>query len=53
MDRLDDETEYVLIILHQVRAEITAQPQLFNADALKQIDDAIRRVQLDEQVKAA
>jgi hypothetical protein len=53
MDRLSDETEYVFIILHQMQAEVIANPQLFDPNALKRIDEAIGLLKGYEQVKAA
>lgn len=53
MDRLTDEMEYVLMILYEMRTEVIARPQLFDPDALKRIDDAIRRIEVEKQVKAA
>lgn len=53
MDRLADETEYVLIILHQMRAEVIARPQLFDPDALKRINEAIALIEIKEEIDAA
>ena len=53
MNRLADETEYVLVILHQMRAEVIARPQLFDPDALKRIDEAISLIENGKEMKAA
>ncbi len=53
MDRLSDETEYVLIILHQMRAEVVAHPQYFDPLALKHIDEAIALIQGRKDVNVA
>jgi hypothetical protein len=54
VDRLGDETEYALIILHQMREEATANPQLFDPQALERIEEAIALLQSGRQaVKAA
>ncbi len=53
MDRLSDETEYVLIILHEMRAEVVAHPQYFDPLALKHIDEAIALIQGRKDVNVA
>jgi len=54
VDRLSDETEYVLIVLHQMRQEATADPQLFDRRALERIEEAIAFLQSGRvEVKAA
>ena len=54
VDRLSDETEYVLIVLHQMRQEATANPQLFDRRALERIEEAIAFLQSGRvEVKAA
>ncbi len=54
VDRLSEDTEYVLIILHQMRQEATANPQLFDPRALERIEEAIALLQSGRQeVKAA
>jgi hypothetical protein len=41
MNRLADEAEYVLAVLQQTRDEVTANPTLFESDAIERIDKAI------------
>jgi len=53
MDRLADETEYALIMLHQMREEMTAHPKLFDPHALRQINEAIARIEVRREVDAA
>jgi len=53
MDRLADETEYALIILHQMREEMTAQPELCDPKRLKRINEAIALIQVKNEVNAA
>lgn len=53
MDRLGDETEYVLIVLQQMREEATAHPESLDPHALKRIDEAIALIQGHREVKAA
>jgi hypothetical protein len=54
VDRLSDETEYVLILLHQMRQEATANPQLFDRRALERIEETIALLQSGRvEVKAA
>jgi len=45
MQRVIDEAEYVLRVLHRMRAEASANPELFDPDASKRIDEAITRVE--------
>ncbi len=49
MDRLTDETEYVLIILHEMRDRVIAEPQLFDPLALERIDGAIALIQVTKR----
>lgn len=44
MERLVDESEYVLTILRRMRREVSANPKLFDPDAQQRIDEAIARV---------
>ncbi len=44
MERLVDETEYVLAVLHRMRTEVSANPNLFDGDAQQRIDEAIDRL---------
>ena len=53
MDRFGDETEYVLIILHQMRAEVIARPELFDPDALKRINEAITLIEIKTEINVA
>lgn len=54
VDRPSDETEYVLILLHQMRQEATANPQLFDSRALEWIEATIALLQSGRQeVKSA
>ena len=41
MERTADEAEYVLAILHRMRAEVSANPILFDPDAQERIDETI------------
>ena len=41
MERAVDEAEYVLAVLRRTRAEVSANPELFDPDAEEQIDKAI------------
>jgi hypothetical protein len=45
MQRVIDEAEYVLRVLHRMRDESSANPELFDLDASKRIDEAITRVE--------
>jgi hypothetical protein len=45
MERVVDEAEYVLAVLHRMRDEVTAYPTLFDPDAPERIDEAIEHVQ--------
>lgn len=45
MERTVDEAEYVLAILHRMRAEVSANPILFDPDAQERIDEAIVCIQ--------
>ena len=54
MDRLSNETEYVLIVLHQMRQEAAANPQLFDPWTLEWIEATIALLQSGRQeVKTA
>jgi hypothetical protein len=54
MDRITEETDYVLAILQRMREEVNANPQLFDPDALERIDEAIACMEGARQhVKAA
>jgi hypothetical protein len=54
MDRITEETDYVLTILQRMREEVNANPQLFDPDALERIDEAIACMEGARQhVKAA
>ncbi len=39
------ESEYVLAVLYRVRAEVSANPKLFDPDAQNRIDEAIARIE--------
>ncbi len=45
MQRILNETKYVLAVLHRMRKEITANPLSFDPDALQRIDEAIAHSQ--------
>jgi hypothetical protein len=64
MERTMDEAEYVLAILHRMRAEVCATPMLFDPDAQERIDEAIVCIQnvlrstqseggVEQEIKAA
>jgi hypothetical protein len=54
MDRVTDEAEYVLEVLHRMRQEMNAHPQWFEPDAVERIDKAITSLQdITIEVKAA
>jgi hypothetical protein len=53
VERLPDEAEYVLIVLHQMRSEVIANSRFFDSYVLKQIDEAIAQVDLTGKVNAA
>ena len=54
MDRLTDEAEYVLALLHRMREEVIANPQLFDPDGQEQIGKAIASIEeVKHTVKAA
>jgi hypothetical protein len=53
VERLPDEAEYVLIVLHQMRSEVIANPRFFDSYVLKQIDEAIAQADLTGKVNAA
>jgi len=62
-----EEAEYVLAVLHQMRSEVSTNPELFDSDAQERIDEAVVYVQdvlrsirsqlmtstVEQQVKAA
>lgn len=45
MDRLANETDYVLESLCRARQEVIAHPEWFDADAVERIDKAIAAIQ--------
>ncbi len=45
MQRLIDEAEYVLLVLHRMRDQVSATPELFDPHAGERIDEAIVRGQ--------
>ena len=45
MQRLIDEAEYVLTVLCRMRDQVSANPELFDPDAQKRIEEAITRIQ--------
>lgn len=45
MERVVQESEYVLAVLYRMRAEVFANPQLFDSDAGERIDEAIARIE--------
>ena len=45
MQRLVDEAEYVLTVLHRTRNEAAANPELYDPDAQERIDEAIARIE--------
>lgn len=45
MQRVVDEARYVLTVLHRMREEISANPELYDPDAQKRIDEATARVE--------
>ena len=53
MDRIADETEYVLLILRQMRDEVIKHPQLFDPTALERIDGAIAQIDVGHEATAA
>ena len=54
MDRVTNEAEYVLEVLHQMRQEVIANPQWFDRDAVERIDKAIASLEnITLEVKAA
>jgi hypothetical protein len=54
VDRLTDEAEYVVAILHRMREEVIAHPELFDPDAQERIDKAIASIdEVRQGVKAA
>jgi hypothetical protein len=67
MERTVDEAEYVLVVLHRMRDEVSANPELFDPDAQARIDESIVCIQsiirstpaelpicsLEQEIKAA
>lgn len=45
MQRVVDESEYVLAVLHRMRDEVAANPELFDPDAQERIGEAIARME--------
>jgi len=45
VQRVVDEAEYVLTILRRVRSEASANPELYDSDAQRRIDEAIARIE--------
>jgi hypothetical protein len=45
MQRLVDESEYVLAVLHRMQDEVATSPDLFDPDAHERIDEAIARME--------
>jgi hypothetical protein len=45
MQRLVDESEYVLAVLYRMRGEVSANPELFDPNAEERIDEAIARIE--------
>ena len=45
MERTVDEAEYVLAVLQRMRGEVSANPDLFDRDAQRRIDEAIVCIQ--------
>ncbi len=45
MQRVVDEARYVLTVLHRMRDEVSANPELYDPDAQKRIDEATARVE--------
>ncbi len=54
MQRVIEESEYVLAILYQMREQVAAKPELFDPDAQKRLDEAIAFVEgVKQAAKAA
>jgi hypothetical protein len=67
MERTIEEAEYVLAVLHQMRGEVSTNPELFDSDAQERIDEAVVYMQdvlrsirsqlmtptVEQQIKAA
>ena len=45
MQRVVEESEYVLVFLRRMRAEVSANPELFDPDARARISEAIARME--------
>ena len=48
MERVAEERQYVLMILHHMREEIVANPDSFDVNALARIDETIALLQSEE-----
>jgi len=44
MQRVVDEAQYVLKVLHHMKLEVSANPELYDPDARARIEEAIARV---------
>jgi hypothetical protein len=45
MQRVLDESHYVLAVLYRTRDKVSADPKLFDPDAQQRIDEAIARIE--------
>jgi hypothetical protein len=45
VQRVVEKSEYVLVVLHRMRAEVSANPELFDPDAQERINEAIARME--------
>jgi hypothetical protein len=45
MQRVVDEAEYVLAVLYRMRDEVSENPDLYDPDAQKRMEEAIARVE--------
>ena len=45
MQRVVDEAEYVLTVLRRMREEIAENPDLYDPDAQKRMDEEVARIQ--------
>lgn len=48
MERVAEERQYVLMILHNMREEVVANPDSFDANALARIHETIALLQPEE-----
>ncbi|HET7441227.1 MAG TPA: hypothetical protein VFJ47_07995 [Terriglobales bacterium] len=48
MERVAEERQYVLMILHHMREEIVANPDSFDVNALARIDESVAFLQPEE-----